>query len=212
MTRILEQLEAEEGFVPHVYQDGLSFWTIGIGRLIDKRRGGGITHDEALYLLGNDVARITHDLLRRFRWFDGLDAARQAVLVGMAFQMGVQGLLGFQRTLLKIEAPTKMASVLALPGARQMYSAPATLRWATQGGVMVKTMVSPLTQATPPALTVKATLAWLKGVSTVPEPMLPVTLPATLKVVAPVRVTVMVSCTDEAVPIRPVIRPLPVPV
>jgi len=104
MTRILEQLEAEEGFVPHVYQDGLSFWTIGIGRLIDKRRGGGITHDEALYLLGNDVARITHDLLRRFRWFDGLDAARQAVLVGMAFQMGIHGLLGFQRTLLLIEA------------------------------------------------------------------------------------------------------------
>lgn len=104
MTRILEQLEAEERFVPHAYQDHLGFWTIGIGRLIDKRSGGGITRDEGLYLLGNDVARITHDLLRRFRWFDGLDAARQAVLVGMALQMGIHGLLGFERTLLLIEA------------------------------------------------------------------------------------------------------------
>jgi len=72
--------------------------------------------------------------------------------------------------------------------------------------------VSPATQAVPPAVTVKATLAWLNGVPTVPEPMAPVSLPDTSKVVAPVRVTVMVSCTDEAVPIRPVIRPLPVPV
>ncbi len=104
MTRILEQLEAEEGFVGHAYADSLGFTTIGIGRLIDKRRGGGITRDEGLYLLGNDVRRITHDLVMRFRWFDALNAPRQAVLVGMALQMGLHGLLGFQRTLLLIEA------------------------------------------------------------------------------------------------------------
>lgn len=122
MTRILEQLEAEEGFVGHAYADSLGFVTVGIGRLIDKRRGGGITHDEALYLLGNDVARITHDLARRFRWFDGLDAARQAVLVGMAFQMGVHGLLGFQRTLLLIEAQQFDAAATAMLSSK----------WATQ--------------------------------------------------------------------------------
>jgi len=104
MTRILEQLEAEEGFVPYAYQDHLGFWTLGVGRLIDKRRGGGITRDEALHLLGNDVSRVTQDLVRRFAWFDRLNAARQAVLIGMAFQMGIHGLLGFEKTLLYVEA------------------------------------------------------------------------------------------------------------
>lgn len=45
------QLKAEEGRVPHAYQYHLGYWTIGVGRLIDKRKGGGLTPYEVDYLL-----------------------------------------------------------------------------------------------------------------------------------------------------------------
>ena len=41
LTKTVEQLRRNEGEVLHAYQDHLGFWTIGVGRLIDKRKGGG---------------------------------------------------------------------------------------------------------------------------------------------------------------------------
>jgi lysozyme len=94
-----KMLLREEGFVPHAYQDHLGYWTIGIGRLIDKRRGGGISEEEALYLLRNDVRRIRERLDEEIPWWVDLNRPRQAVLIGMAYQMGVPGLLKFRNTL-----------------------------------------------------------------------------------------------------------------
>lgn len=48
---IWRTLETDEGRVPHAYQDHLGYWTIGVGHLIDKRKGGGLTPDEVDYLL-----------------------------------------------------------------------------------------------------------------------------------------------------------------
>lgn len=103
IENLTNQLRRDEGEVLHAYQDHLGFWTIGIGRLIDKRKGGGLTKDEAAYLLGNDIARFTNALRTRLPWFDRIDEARQGVLANMAFQMGVEGLLGFRNTLSMIE-------------------------------------------------------------------------------------------------------------
>jgi lysozyme len=103
IENLTNQLRRDEGEVLHAYQDHLGFWTIGIGRLIDKRKGGGLTKDEAAYLLGNDIARFTNALRTRLPWFDRIDEARQGVLANMAFQMGVEGLLGFRNTLGMIE-------------------------------------------------------------------------------------------------------------
>ncbi len=101
--RLTAQLRRDEGEILSAYQDHLGYWTIGIGRLIDKRKGGGITKDEAAYLLGNDIDRVTAEVRRRLPWFSKLDEARQGVLLNMAFQMGVDGLLGFKNTLAMIE-------------------------------------------------------------------------------------------------------------
>ena len=101
---LLQQLRIEEGSVPHAYQDHLGFWTIGVGRLIDQRKGGGLSPDEVDYLLTNDVARFTREVRDALPWFDELDEVRQAVLVGMAFQMGTAGLMGFKKTLAEIQA------------------------------------------------------------------------------------------------------------
>lgn len=104
MTSILEVLERHEGFVPTAYQDHLGYWTIGIGRLIDKRKGGGITKDEAYYLLSNDLAKIAWSLDRRFPEWRQLTPNRRLVIQSMAFQLGIEGLMNFRKTLDYIRA------------------------------------------------------------------------------------------------------------
>jgi lysozyme len=77
--------------------------SLGVGRLIDQRKGGGITREESAFLLHNDIDRKTDDLFDRLRWALGLVPVRQAVLVAMAFQLGVDGLLGFKNTLALVQ-------------------------------------------------------------------------------------------------------------
>lgn len=101
---LLRQLREEEGEILHAYKDHLGYLTIGIGRLIDQRKGGGITKEEARYLLLNDVEKFTNALIRDIAWFTALDDARKGVLVGMAFQMGINGLYAFKNMLAKCKA------------------------------------------------------------------------------------------------------------
>lgn len=96
---IEERLERDEGFVPHAYQDHLGYWTIGIGTLIDKRKGGRISRAAALFMLDEKLAEIMADLDRWIPWWRGLDRTRREVLVTMAYQLGVTGLLKFENTL-----------------------------------------------------------------------------------------------------------------
>lgn len=96
---IIPHLEREEGFRPYAYQDHMGYWTIGIGRLIDKEKGGGITREEAEYLLSHDVRRFYNLVMAHIPWAKGLDHVRKCVLVAMAFQMGIDGLLNFKNTL-----------------------------------------------------------------------------------------------------------------
>ena len=104
-AELTRQLKGDEGERACVYQDHLGFWTIGIGRLVDKRKpGAGLRPDEITYLLHNDIDDRIEQLTRRLPWFQNLDDARKGVLLNMAFQMGVDGLLAFKRTLALIEA------------------------------------------------------------------------------------------------------------
>jgi lysozyme len=94
-----EQLLRQEGEVLHAYEDHLGFLTIGVGRLIDKRRGGGITRAESRMLLENDIRRIEGELQKRLVYWHKLPDPVQRALCNMAFQMGVEGLLRFRKTL-----------------------------------------------------------------------------------------------------------------
>lgn len=102
-TKLTRQLRDDEGEVLTAYQDTLGFWTIGVGRLIDKRKGGGITAEESAYLLANDIEKRLGELERRLPWFSRLDEPRRGALLNMSFQLGVDGLLGFTNTLAMIE-------------------------------------------------------------------------------------------------------------
>lgn len=103
ITSILDQLRRDEGEVLHAYRDSLGYLTIGVGRLIDERRGGGITKAESAYLLGNDVDHVARELTGRLSWLSQLDEVRRGVFINMAFQLGVSGLLGFRHTLVCAE-------------------------------------------------------------------------------------------------------------
>jgi lysozyme len=112
----------DEGFRRSCYADSLGYWTIGIGRCIDARKGGGLTQSEAFLLLRNDLGSKTAALDASIPWWKGLDPVRRTVLISMAFQMGTTGLLGFRNTLRAVqESRWDDAATLML-----------TSRWATQ--------------------------------------------------------------------------------
>ena len=55
----VDLLIAEEGEKLSAYQDSMGFWTIGVGRLIDARKGGGISQEESRYLLARAGRKIS---------------------------------------------------------------------------------------------------------------------------------------------------------
>jgi lysozyme len=91
------QLRIDEGCVEHAYTDSEGFLTMGVGRLIDARRGGRLRPDEIDFLLDNDIEDAERDARVLFPGFDGLSANRRAVLVNMAFNLGRARLAAFQR-------------------------------------------------------------------------------------------------------------------
>jgi lysozyme len=99
-----DQLIRDEGDIPHAYQDSLGYWTIGVGRLIDARKGGGLSKEEREFLLDNDIKAKTAELLKAAPWVSKLDEVRQAVLLNMAFNLGVPGLLKFKNTLAMVQS------------------------------------------------------------------------------------------------------------
>jgi len=96
LGKIRDQLIKHEGVVLHAYEDHLGYLTIGVGRLIDKRRGGGITRDEAMFLLDRDIYRVVEGL-RKEPGFTDLPSTVKEALVNMAFQLGHRGVMNFRK-------------------------------------------------------------------------------------------------------------------
>ena len=98
---MVRQLRLHEGERLKPYRCTAGKLTIGVGRNLEDR---GITREEAAYLLANDIAAEERELLRALPWVAKLDDVRQRVLLDMAFNLGVVGLLAFKRTLATIQA------------------------------------------------------------------------------------------------------------
>lgn len=62
--------------------------------------GKGLSLPEAFYLLANDVHETWELVLEKLPWAQSLSEARQGVLLNMAFNLGIDGLLGFKQMLL----------------------------------------------------------------------------------------------------------------
>lgn len=95
-AKLAEQLKKHEGIKLKPYTDTVGKLTLGIGRNLEDK---GITEQEALFMLNNDVDYFYGKLVKRLPWFLNLDDVRQNVLVNMAFNLGVGGLLTFKNML-----------------------------------------------------------------------------------------------------------------
>ena len=85
MKSIEEQLIDHEGFEPKVYHCPAGKLTIGVGRNLEDK---GITREEALYLLRNDIKECETDLRTIFDNFEVFDDIRKNVLIDMRFNLG----------------------------------------------------------------------------------------------------------------------------
>jgi len=103
ISTIEAQLYRDEGFRSSCYLDSHGYWTIGIGRLIDTRKGGGITEAEARILLENDIIECERQLQSLLPWAEEMDYRRYMVLVNMCFNLGINGLLTFQKMLAALQ-------------------------------------------------------------------------------------------------------------
>lgn len=126
-TRLMQMLMRDEGSVKdmqgnHIpYQCPADKLTIGYGRNIEER---GITEDEALYLLNNDIALCKAEIVKNLPIYARLDDARQTVLVNMCFNLGMPTLLTFKRFITALSAGDYESA------AREMLDS----KWARQVG------------------------------------------------------------------------------
>lgn len=96
LENLKNDLILDEGFRAYPYKDVNGFLTIGIGRNIDKK---GISLAEARGLLQNDIVEAYNELVKLLPWIVNLNPTRQNVLINLAFNLGVTGLMGFKNML-----------------------------------------------------------------------------------------------------------------
>lgn len=85
-----------EGFSSKPYRCPSGKLTIGHGINLEDR---GITLNESRYLVKNTVLNLNSELKLRLPFFKRLDDIRQNVLIEMAYNMGVNNLMKFSKTL-----------------------------------------------------------------------------------------------------------------
>lgn len=104
--RFLAQLKEHEGLRLEAYLDTEGHLTIGYGHNCEawpvegvEKEGDVISRVRAEDLLVEDVVGIAEDVDVRLPWWRGLAEPRQAVILNMAYNMGVPRLLTFKRML-----------------------------------------------------------------------------------------------------------------
>ena len=100
MTEALKkQLIHHEGLRLHPYRCTAGKLTIGVGRNIEDN---GITRDEAMYMLENDIQQCFADLAELFPDFQKFSSARQYALVDLRFNLGPNRFRSFRRMIAAI--------------------------------------------------------------------------------------------------------------
>ena len=114
-------LKADEGFRVKAYQDSVGVWTIGYGTNLQELI---VPASVALQWMLDTLAARESDCLRVFPWFATLSGARQAVLLNMAYNLGMPRLQGF----------TKMLAACAVGDYQRAADEMIDSKWATQVG------------------------------------------------------------------------------
>ena len=86
---------ADEGYREFPYRCPAGRLTVGYGYNLDA----GMPEDEAHLLMRYRLSKLRTRCESLFPWFHRMSDARKQVTLSMAYQMGVDGLIGFRRTL-----------------------------------------------------------------------------------------------------------------
>jgi len=93
---IKSRLKDFEGVVLQAYECSAGYTSIGIGRNLDTR---GITEDEAMYLLNNDIDSVFKDLDKHLAIWRSYPLEAKYVFIDLCFNLGIHTLLSFRKTL-----------------------------------------------------------------------------------------------------------------
>ena len=96
----IEQLKRHEGLKLKPYRCTAGKLTIGYGHNLDDK---GITKAQAEEMLLSDMCEV-EERLHRAGFLRGLNDARKAVLINMAFQLGFNGLSKFRNMLAAVQS------------------------------------------------------------------------------------------------------------
>ena len=109
-ARFIAQLKRHEGERLTAYLDSVGVLTVGVGHNCEahpvlevEKPGDKISPEASNELLLSDLESHSHPLLNRLPWLVNLSAPRRAVILNMAFNLGVNGLLSFRNTLALLE-------------------------------------------------------------------------------------------------------------
>ena len=95
------ELIADEGIRRRPYKDTLGVLTIGVGHNLQKE---GLCAEAIMAQLDYDIRTKCLPLYDRLYWLSGKPEVIQRVLLNMAFQMGIEGVLSFKATLAAAQA------------------------------------------------------------------------------------------------------------
>jgi len=96
MNKLIEQLKIHEGVKLKPYKCSAGKLTIGVGKNIEDN---GITLEEAEYLLQNDIAEATRQLLHAFPWMKDFNDARISAMINFTFNVGIGTVKKFEKAL-----------------------------------------------------------------------------------------------------------------
>jgi len=98
---IYEMLIRHEGVRLKPYTDTVGKVTLGVGRNLEDT---GISEGEAFNMLHADVARVRKGLSKYLPWWNEQPDPVRLVLQNMGFQLGINGLLEFDRAIGAMQA------------------------------------------------------------------------------------------------------------
>lgn len=101
-----EELRRDEGVEYEPYKDSVGIWTVGVGHNLKAKPLDyeyPLTDKQVDLILADDLIEVFDGLDRRMPWWRGLSYQRQRVLANMAFNLGIDGLMGFKNTLAHVQ-------------------------------------------------------------------------------------------------------------
>lgn len=124
---LVDRIIKHEGLMLKPYKCPAGKLTIGVGRNLEDR---GITKEEALFLLQNDILACRKECYASFTWYGEMDEIRQGVILEMCFNLGISRLKGFKKMLKACELKNYTLA------SQEML----TSLWARQVGQRAKTL------------------------------------------------------------------------